>query len=108
MVSRIIPVVTKHCINTTSNQFIKTFIKKYESGGILPIWDLSGNYTGCMIGYHAIPVIADAYLKGIRDYDIEKAYEAMKHSAEQNHLGLASYKKYGLGATEVYIFQNSN
>jgi predicted alpha-1,2-mannosidase len=78
-----------------TNDFIRTFIKKYENGGIMPIWDLSGCYTGCMIGYHAVPVIADAYLKGIRDYDVEKAFEAMKHSATRDKLGLDSYKKFG-------------
>ena len=49
-----------------TNDFINTFLAKYDEGGIMPIWDLSANYTGCMIGYHAVPVIADAYLKGIR------------------------------------------
>jgi predicted alpha-1,2-mannosidase len=78
-----------------TKDFIKTFIKKYESGGIMPIWDLSANYTGCMIGYHAVPVIADAYLKGIRDYDVEKAFEAMKHSATRDKLGLKDYKAFG-------------
>ncbi|NOY47450.1 MAG: glycoside hydrolase family 92 protein, partial [Chlorobi bacterium] len=57
--------------------------------------DLSGCYTGCMIGYHAVPVIADAYLKGIKNYDVNKAFEAMKHSASQDKLGLESYKKLG-------------
>ncbi len=51
-----------------TNDFINTFLAKYEEGGIMPIWDLSACYTGCMIGYHAVPVIADAYLKGIREY----------------------------------------
>ncbi|QHI34773.1 hypothetical protein IMCC3317_01170 [Kordia antarctica] len=78
-----------------TNDFIKTFIKKYESGGIMPIWDLSANYTGCMIGYHAVPVISDAYMKGIRDYDVEKAFEAMKHSATRDKLGLDYYKEIG-------------
>lgn len=78
-----------------TNDFINTFISKYNEGGIMPIWDLSGNYTGCMIGYHAVPVIADAYLKGIRGYDAEKAFEAMKFSATRNWLGLESYKKFG-------------
>jgi len=78
-----------------TNDFIKTFLKKYEHGGIMPIWDLSACYTGCMIGYHAVPVIADAYLKGIKDYDVEKAFEAMKHSATRDKLGLDSYKHYG-------------
>ncbi|AZQ42774.1 GH92 family glycosyl hydrolase [Nonlabens ponticola] len=78
-----------------TNDFINTFNAKYDEGGILPIWDLSGNYTGCMIGYHAVPVIADAYLKGIRDYDTDKALEAMLHSATRDKLGLKSYKEYG-------------
>lgn len=78
-----------------TNDFINTFLAKYDEGGIMPIWDLSANYTGCMIGYHAVPVIADAYLKDIRDYNAEKALEAMKHSANQNHLGLKSYKELG-------------
>jgi predicted alpha-1,2-mannosidase len=78
-----------------TNDFINTFISKYKEGGIMPIWDLSGNYTGCMIGYHAVPVIADAYLKGIRGYDAEKAFEAMKFSATRNWLGLKSYKEFG-------------
>lgn len=78
-----------------TNDFINTFLAKYEEGGILPIWDLAGNYTGCMIGYHAVPVIVDAYLKGIKDYDADKAFEAMVHSAMQDKLGLASYKTYG-------------
>ncbi|MBT8257467.1 MAG: GH92 family glycosyl hydrolase [Bacteroidia bacterium] len=78
-----------------TNDFINTFLAKYEEGGIMPIWDLSACYTGCMIGYHAVPVIADAYLKGIKDYDADKALEAMMHSADQNHLGLESYKALG-------------
>jgi len=61
----------------------------------MPIWDLSSCYTGCMIGYHAVPVIADAYLKGIQNYDVTKAFEAMKHSASQDKLGLKSYKQLG-------------
>ena len=78
-----------------TNDFINTFLAKYDEGGIMPIWDLSANYTGCMIGYHAVPVIADAYLKGIRKYDVAKAFKAMKHSATRDQLGLDSYKAYG-------------
>nr|WP_321234428.1 GH92 family glycosyl hydrolase [uncultured Psychroserpens sp.] len=78
-----------------TNDFINTFLAKYDEGGIMPIWDLSANYTGCMIGYHAVPVISDAYMKGIRDYDTEKAFEAMKHSATRDKLGLKSYKTFG-------------
>ena len=78
-----------------TNDFINTFLAKYDEGGIMPMWDLSGNYTDCMIGYHAVPVVADAYLKGIRGYNTEKAFEAMKHSATRDKFGLEAYKNYG-------------
>ena len=78
-----------------TNHFINTFLAKYDEGGIMPMWDLAGNYTDCMIGYHAVPVVADAFLKGIRNYDTEKAFEAMKHSATRDKFGLEAYKKYG-------------
>ncbi|WP_218841820.1 GH92 family glycosyl hydrolase [Winogradskyella ursingii] len=78
-----------------TNHFINTFLAKYDEGGIMPMWDLAGNYTDCMIGYHAVPVVADAYLKGIRNYDIDKAFEAMKHSATRDKFGLEAYKEYG-------------
>jgi len=84
-----------------TNDFINTFLNKYDEGGIMPIWDLSANYTGCMIGYHAVPVIADAYLKGIRGYDVDKAFKAMKHSADQDKLGLESYKNTGYVPVET-------
>ncbi len=75
--------------------FIKTFIKMYEQGGRLPVWELCANETDCMIGYHSIPVIADAYMKGLRDFDAEKALEAMISSAGEDHFGLKHYKKFG-------------
>ena len=78
-----------------TNDFINTFLATYDEGGIMPMWDLAANYTDCMIGYHAVPVIADAYLKGIRDYNLEKALEAMKHSATRDKFGLEAYKKFG-------------
>jgi len=46
--------------------FIHTFLKQYRQGGRLPVWELAANETDCMIGYHSIPVIVDAYQKGIR------------------------------------------
>ncbi|NQX86104.1 MAG: glycoside hydrolase family 92 protein [Flavobacteriaceae bacterium] len=84
-----------------TNHFINTFLAKYKEGGIMPIWDLSACYTGCMIGYHGVPVIADAYLKGIKNYDVNLAYKAMKHSAMQNQLGLESYKTLGYIPVEM-------
>jgi len=78
-----------------TNDFINTMIAQYEQGGRLPVWELAANETECMIGYHSIPVIVDAYIKGIRGFDAEKAFEAMKHSAELDHFGLKYYKEYG-------------
>lgn len=78
-----------------TNDFIKSLLQKYDDGGRLPMWALAGNYTDDMLGYHAVPVIADAYVKGIRGYDVEKAYKAVKHSAELEKLGLKYYKKIG-------------
>lgn len=78
-----------------SSDFVNTLLAKYDEGGILPMWDLSANYTGTMIGYHAVPVIVDAFLSGIKGFDAEKAFKAIKHSANQNHLGLKSYQQLG-------------
>jgi hypothetical protein len=75
--------------------YINTFIKQYEQGGRLPVWELASNETDCMIGYHSVSVIADAMMKGIKGFDYEKAYEASKHSAMLDHLGLDAYKKQG-------------
>jgi predicted alpha-1,2-mannosidase len=80
---------------TRTVDFINTFIRQYEQGGRLPVWELAGNETDCMIGYHAVSVIADAMAKGIRGFDYEKAYAAAKHSAELDHFGLSAYKKRG-------------
>lgn len=75
--------------------FMRTLLQIYDDGGRLPMWPLAGNYTDDMLGYHAVPVIADAYMKGIRGFDTIKAFEAMKHSAELDKLGLKYYKQIG-------------
>ena len=78
-----------------TNEFIRTLLRQYKDGGKLPIWELAANYTNCMIGYHSIPVIVDAYVKGIRDWDAELALEAMIKSAQSDEHGLKAYKKNG-------------
>ncbi len=77
--------------------FINTFINKYETNPhhLLPIWELAANETYCMIGNHAIPVIADAYFAGIRDFDTEKALEAMVNSSRMDFRGMGAYMQYG-------------
>ncbi|MCD4774310.1 MAG: GH92 family glycosyl hydrolase, partial [Bacteroidales bacterium] len=78
-----------------TNDFINSMIDMYQKGGLLPVWELAGNETNCMIGYHSIPVIVDAYKKGIRDYDVNEAFPAMIRSATEDHFGLEYYRKYG-------------
>ncbi len=78
-----------------TNEFVNSLLKMYDDGGRLPMWPLAGNYTDDMLGYHAVPVIVDAYMKGIRGYDVEKAFAAIKHSAEMDKLGLKYYKQIG-------------
>ncbi len=74
-----------------TRDFIKTFLVQYEQGGRLPVWELAANETDTMIGYHAVSVIADAAAKGIDGFDLNKAFAAMKHSAELRHFGLGPY-----------------
>lgn len=79
---------------------INTFLAQYEQGGRLPVWELASNETDCMIGYHSVSVIADAMVKGIKGFDYEKAFEASKHSAMLDHLGLKAYKQKGFISME--------
>ncbi|NJX14398.1 GH92 family glycosyl hydrolase [Tamlana crocina] len=75
--------------------FINSMLAYYETRNILPVWTLYGNETNTMTGYHSIPVIVEAYLKGIRGFDAETAYEAMKTTMMQDERGLIQYKTYG-------------
>ena len=77
------------------SDIIRTMMSYYETKKILPVWTLYGNETNTMTGYHSIPVIAEAYLKGIRGFDAEKAYQAMKNTMMQDDRGLKYYKEYG-------------
>jgi len=78
-----------------SQDFVKVMLDMYDKGGLLPIWELAANETYCMIGNHAISVIADTYLKGIKIENPEKALEAMIHSATRDHFGLKAYIENG-------------
>jgi predicted alpha-1,2-mannosidase len=79
-----------------SAAYIRTFLRQYEEGGDLPVWELAACETECMIGYHSVSVIADAYLKGIRDFDADKALKAMVSTAKMNEFGKIAYAKNGL------------
>lgn len=89
-----------HPLMTIINQqrtvdWIKTFLAQYKYGKMLPVWELSGNETFCMIGYHSVPVIIDAFQKGIKGFDTKLAMEAMRSYAESDRYGLQHYAENG-------------
>jgi predicted alpha-1,2-mannosidase len=89
-------------ISPKENQaMIRSLIRKSDEGGLLPMWELISNYTGCMIGYHAVSVIVDSYMKGQRDFDVEKAYNACVKSSSYDTVNVSptinrSVLRYGL------------
>ena len=76
---------------TLVTNMIHSFLHIYDASGELPLWPLSAGETGTMIGYHSASVIADAYMKGIRGFDAEKALEALVVSSEKNQKGADYY-----------------
>lgn len=75
--------------------FVRSLIQEYREDGLLPMWPLAGNETYTMIGYPAVPVIFDAYMRGCRDFDLKTAFKAMKHSAEMNWQGMKEFRERG-------------
>lgn len=90
-----------------NGEMMQSLVLKYEQGGWMPIFPCWNSYTAAMIGDHCISAISDAYVKGVRNFDIEKAYEGMRQNAfsepsdsalYRNGMGrraLGSYLKYG-------------
>ena len=78
-------------------RFVASMIRQYDYYGYLPVWQLWGQDNYCMIGNHAVPVIADAILKGIPGIDSIHAYEAVKASLTTPHLNspFDVWEKYG-------------
>jgi len=74
-----------------NQELIRALLRKYDEGGILPMWGLASNYTGTMIGSHAVSVIVDAYMKGHRDFDAAKALEAIVHSVAYDTIKEIAY-----------------
>lgn len=83
--------------------YVNTVLEHYKYFGQLPIWTLAGGETFQMIGMHSMPLIVNAYLNGIKDFDIDYAMSAMVSSAMKDtcgypmryFVGLKNYKKYG-------------
>ena len=80
---------------TRTRDMVRSMLRMYRDGGQLPVWELAANYTGCMIGYHSVPVIVDAEAWGIEGWDAELALEAMIQAADSMHLGLDAYTTLG-------------
>ncbi len=81
-----------------TNDFVNSLLaaRRDSPYGVLPVWAFHGLETWCMIGYHAVPVIADAYMKGIRGYDADEALAAMVASASYGpYDGIAQYMELG-------------
>jgi predicted alpha-1,2-mannosidase len=87
------PLYTLLCPNETQDM-IQSFLSHYDETGLLPVWSLAGNETNMMIGYHAVPVIVDAYFKGI-PFDANKALEACIASANEKGRQIDEYIKLG-------------
>nr|WP_314834992.1 GH92 family glycosyl hydrolase [uncultured Flavobacterium sp.] len=77
------------------SDLVNSMLAYYDTKKILPVWTLYANETNTMTGYHSIPVIVDAYKKGIKGFDAEKAFSAMKTTMMQDERGLNLYKQYG-------------
>ena len=90
------------------NDMVKSFLAFSEQNGRLPVWTFYGSETDMMIGYHAVPVIVDAYLKGIGDFDPKKALAACVATANiDEYRGIGLYKKYGYVPYDVTDHYNS-
>jgi len=88
-------------------------INDYKEGGWLPEWSSPG-YANIMVGNNSASVVADAYIKGLRGYDIEKLYEALKHGANNEgpiqavgRAGVKYYNTLGYVPFDVKIPENA-
>ncbi|AQT69797.1 putative alpha-1,2-mannosidase [Anaerohalosphaera lusitana] len=77
------------------DDMVKSMLAIYDQQGVLPVWHLLGNETWTMVGYHAVPVIVDAYMKGFDGFDPERAFEAIKTSAMHEREGVEFLKEMG-------------
>lgn len=90
----------------------KGLINDYQHGGWLPEWSSPG-YSPIMIGNNSASIVADAYIKGLRGYDIEKLYEALLHGANHEgpnatgRKGVEYYNKLGYVPYDVKINENT-
>lgn len=90
------------------NDMVKSLIAFSEQNGRLPVWNMFGSETDMMIGYHSVPVIVDAYLKGIGDFDAESALkECVKTANLDDYRQIGLYKNMGYIPYDVVDKYNS-
>jgi predicted alpha-1,2-mannosidase len=80
------------------SDMIQSLLAHYDQSvdHLLPVWSLEGNETWCMVGYHAVPVIVDGFLKDVRGFDAMRAYEAVKSTAmNADYDSLSAYRRLG-------------
>ncbi|MDO3643179.1 GH92 family glycosyl hydrolase [Mucilaginibacter sp. L3T2-6] len=93
-------------------QMQEGLINDYKEGGWLPEWSSPG-YADCMIGNNSASIVAEAYLKGARGYDIETLYQALKHGANNEgpnatgRRGVEYYNTLGYVPYDVKINENA-
>jgi len=78
-----------------TRDFLNSFLHQYRNGGRLPIWELSGNETDCMIGFHAVSVIADAAVKGLSINDSLELLQAAVKASNDPRFGIPQFNKQG-------------
>ena len=84
--------------------FVNSLVEQAEVQGFLPIWGLWGKETYTMIGNHGVSVIAEAYRKGFRGFDAERAFNAIKNTQTVSHKlksDWETYMKYGYFPTDL-------
>ncbi len=81
-------------INPEQNdRFVTSLVHKYREGGILPMWELAGNYTATMIGYNSVPILVDAYMKGYAKIDGKELLDACVRSSVYDTTGIVSSRR---------------
>ena len=93
------------------DDFVNSILRQYDLQGYMPIWTLWGVDNQCMIGYHSIPVVVDAYLKGFRGFDAEKSYAAIRKSLTEDAKGRAfnqrdAWAKYGYFPFDIVKYES--
>jgi predicted alpha-1,2-mannosidase len=84
-----------------TSDMISSLLAHYKETNLLPVWSMQGNETNMMIGYHAVPIVVDAYFKGIK-FDFQLGYEACKASAMDSLRQIDEYKKIGYVSVDEY------